>query len=590
MKNLFCTRTLFILSGALMLLATGSCSLKKQANLVILNGKIITVDNEFTIAEALAVQNDRIVAVGTGKAIKKWVGKQTEVIDAEGRAVIPGLTDAHLHPEQASVSELHAEIPHVQTIDELLQWIREQTAVKSKGEWIIFPKFFYTRLKDLRPPSLEELDEAAPHHPVFLDGSYGGVINSAAMQVSEISKNTEHNGILKDKQTGLPNGMIKRSAFGLLKIPSTSLLSEEQKTEALIQMLAFYNKYGITSICSGGADFETFEMYNKLKAQEKLTARVFVNIRLPMVPGQTVDELKERISDFNYKTGDGDEWVKVGALKVVLDGGILTGTAYLREPWGEKATEIYGMEDTTYRGVLNYSFAELLPVVRIAAENDWKFTAHCTGGGGVDLLLDVFEEVNKSVSLKDKRFSIIHGNFFTPGAIEQMAGLGIYADAQAAWFYKDADAMKTILGDERIKTFLPYRSLLDGGVVVNGGSDHMVKSDPDQSINPYNPFLAMWSMITRTTERGSVIVPGEAVSREEVLKIYTINNAKASFEESLKGSIEPGKLADIAILSDDLLTCPVGQIKNIKADLTIVGGKIVYSSEKTDPVTDLKMQ
>lgn len=194
------------------------------------------------------------------------------------------------------------------------------------------------------------------------------------------------------------------------------------------------------------------------------------------------------------------------------------------------------------------------------------------------MLLDVFEEVNKSVSLEDKRFSIIHGNFFTSGAIERMASLGIYADAQAAWFYKDADAMKTILGDQRIKTFLPYRSLLDGGVVVNGGSDHMVKRDPDQSINPYNPFLAMWSMITRTTERGYVIVLGEAVSREEALKIYTINNAGASFEESLKGSIEPGKLADIAILSDDLLTCPVGQIKNIKADLTIVGGKIIYYS------------
>jgi predicted amidohydrolase YtcJ len=580
MNNSTRFRNLFILSCIWVVLLAVSCSSEEQADLVILNGKIITVDNEFTITEALAVKEDRIVAVGAGKAIKKRIGQQTKVIDAEGRAVIPGLTDAHLHPEQASVSELRSEIPHVETIDELLQWIRQQTEVKSKGEWIIFPKFFYTRLKDLGPPSLEELDEAAPHNPVFLDGSYGGVINSSAMQVSEITKNAEHSGILKDRQTGLPNGIIKRSAFALLKIPSTSSYSEEQKADALIQMLSLYNRYGITSVCSGGGDFETFEMYNKMKAKEKLTARVFVNIRLPMVSGQTADELKERISGFKYKTGDGDEWVKIGALKVVLDGGILTGTAYLREPWGKKATEIYGIEDTTYRGVVNYSFDELLPVVRIAAENGWKFTAHCTGGGGVDLLLDVFEEVNKSVSLKDKRFSIIHGNFFTPEAIERMAGLGIYADAQAAWFYKDADAMKTILGDQRVKTFLPFRSLLDGGVVVNGGSDHMVKRDPNHSINPYNPFLAMWSMITRTTERGSVIVPGEAVSREEALKIYTINNAMASFEESLKGSIEPGKLADIAILSDDLLTCPIDQIKNIKADLTIVGGKIVYSSEK----------
>ena len=196
----------------------------------------------------------------------------------------------------------------------------------------------------------------------------------------------------------------------------------------------------------------------------------------------------------------------------------------------------------------------------------------------MDLLLDVYEEVDQLKPIADRRFSIIHGNFFTDRAIQRMSGMGVYADMQAAWFYKDADAMKKILGEERIKTFHPYRSMLDAGVVVNGGSDHMVKWDADASINPYNPFLAMWSMVTRSTERNSVIVPEEAVTREEALKMYTINNAYAGFEESIKGSIETGKLADLAILSHDLLECPADQIRKIESHMTIVGGKIVYSA------------
>lgn len=293
--------------------------------------------------------------------------------------------------------------------------------------------------------------------------------------------------------------------------------------------------------------------------------------------------LTDTLKTLKYVTGYGDEMVRIGALKIVLDGGILTGTAYMREPWGDRASDIFGIDDTAYRGVLNYPREEVLAIVKAANELNWKFTAHSTGGGGVDILLDVYEEVNRLKPIKERRFSIIHGNFFTKDAIRRMSELGVYADMQPAWFYKDADAMEYILGEKRIETFHPYRSLIDAGVIINGGSDHMVKLDANTSTNPYNPFLAMWTMITRTTERGTVIMPSEAISREQALKIYTINNAYASFEESLKGSIEPGKLADMAVLTDDLLTCSVDQIKNIQSDLTFVGGRIVYSSGKVLP-------
>ena len=556
-----------------------ACKIENPADMIIINGKILTVDEQFTIAEALAIKEDKIIAVGSNHEISKLADSHSTIIDAAGRTVIPGIIDAHLHPEMASLSEIEETIPDVHSISELLDWIKTLTTTKQEGEWIIFPKMFFTRLIDLRQPTLSELDSVAPLHPVFLNGSFGGMINTAAMQISGIDDKTVQRGILKDEKTGKPTGFIRASAFKLLQLPPPKVFTPQEREDALLSMFKRYNRHGITSLCSGAGDFESFAMYRDLGAEDKLTLRVCQNILLrPDSEGKT-DMLIDTIKGFNFVTGDGDKWATIGAVKVYLDGGILTGTAFLREPWGDRARSIFGIRDTTYRGVINYSPEELLAIVTAANENGWKFTAHSTGGGGVDLLLDIYEKVNEMKSIKDKRFSIIHGNFFTDLAIQRMGELGVYADMQPAWFYKDADAMKTILGKERIETFHPYRSLLDAGVVVNGGSDHMVKWDADASINPYNPFLAIWTVVTRTTERNTVIMPSEAITREEALRMYTINNAYASFEESIKGSLEPGKLADVAILSDDLLDCPVNQIKDIQSELTIVGGKIVYSSE-----------
>jgi predicted amidohydrolase YtcJ len=188
------------------------------------------------------------------------------------------------------------------------------------------------------------------------------------------------------------------------------------------------------------------------------------------------------------------------------------------------------------------------------------------------------EELNKTSPINGKRFSIIHGNFYTAEAIRKMADMGVYADMQPAWFYKDADLLYRVLGEERMSTFHPYRSLFTAGVVVNGGSDHMVKFKSYTAINPFNPFVAMWSIVTRKTERGSTYETGEAISREQALKMYTINNAYASFEEDIKGSIEPGKLADIAVLSEDILTCPQDKLKDIEVLLTMVNGQVVYEN------------
>jgi predicted amidohydrolase YtcJ len=187
-------------------------------------------------------------------------------------------------------------------------------------------------------------------------------------------------------------------------------------------------------------------------------------------------------------------------------------------------------------------------------------------------------EVNDQLPLKRMRHSIIHGNFFSPESIKKMRGIGIYADLQPAWYYKDADLMHKVLGDSRMKSFHPYRSMIDAGIMLNAGSDHMVKLDSYKAINPYNPFLSIWSMITRKTARGTVYYAQESIGREEALKSFTINNAYASFEEEFKGCIEIGKAADLAVLSKDILTCPTDSIRNTQVFMTIVDGEIVYSS------------
>ena len=565
------------LIAILSLTVTTSCTSDKQqqADLILFNGKLITIDKTFSIAEAVAIRKGKIIAVGTTKDILKLKGDSTQTIDLKGHAVIPGLNEGHAHPIQASQSEYFEKIPDLHTIHDLLEWIHQETQKKKAGESIIHPKFFITRLRDMRQLTRQELDGVSPNNPVFLNGSFGGMVNSKALEVSGITK-LKHPGILRNENTGEALGVIRGSAFGLLAINNNNKLTEQQQLEALKNLFHLYNEVGITSVCSGGGPIEELKMFQKLNGNGELTVRVFQNIIFPFDKKGSQEEMVKALKKLGYKTGDGNEWIKVGALKVVADGGVLTGTAFLREGWGNKAKEVYGIADPDYRGELFYSKDELIRLISAAEETGWKFTAHATGGGAVDTLLAAYEAVNLSRPINEKRFSVIHGNFYTPQAIKQMANMGIYADMQPAWHLKDTELLNEVLGKERINTFHPYRTMTEAGIMINGGSDHMVKLDPNTSINPYNPFLAMWSLITRKTDRGSKFNPEEAISREQALKMYTINNAYASFEENLKGSIEPGKLADLVVISVDVLTCQEDKIRDIKSVLTIVNGQVVF--------------
>jgi predicted amidohydrolase YtcJ len=546
-----------------------------KADIVLVHGKVITVDGHFTIAEAIAIKDGKIIGVGSNEEINAYIGDKTEIIELHNRTVVPGLIDEHAHPVPASQSELTGEIPDVHAIKELLSWISAQAANKRPGEWIIHPKFFITRMLDMRQLTLRELDSVAPNHPVFLNGSFGGMVNTKALQISGLI-NSKHAGVLRSKETGKVSGFIHSSVFSLLAIPPSKPLTGDEAIAALQSLFVGYNKMGITSICSGGGGAAEYALYEKLLNRDSLNVRIFHNFLFHFPSGVTDEKVNKALDDLGKKTGDGNYMLKTGSFKLMIDGGVLTGTAYLREGWGAKAKTVYGINDPNYRGNIFYTQDDLHRIISIALKRGWKFSAHVTGGGGVDTLLDAFEKINKISDLKGKRFSIIHGNFFTPSAIDKMAEMNIYADMQPAWYLKDADLLNEVLGSNRMATFHPYRSMIDKGIIINGGSDHMVKMDPNTSVNPYNPFLAMWSMVTRKTERGTVFNPEQAITRAEALKAYTINNAMASFEEDVKGSLEPGKFADLAVLSNDILSCPADSIKLIRSVLTMLNGKIVY--------------
>ncbi len=254
---------------------------------------------------------------------------------------------------------------------------------------------------------------------------------------------------------------------------------------------------------------------------------------------------------------------------------MLTGSAYLREPWG--LSRIYSITDPQYRGVLFIPRERLLPIVRTTVEQGLQFTAHSVGDGAVHLLLDVYREIDGTLPIRATRPCITHSNFMSREAVELLPKLGVAVDIQPAWLYLDTRTLVAQFGEERMRYFQPLREIFEVGGIAGGGSDHMQKVGSLRSINPYNPFLAMWTAITRRSRwYEAPLHPEQALSREQAIRFYTINNAYILGLDSECGSLEEGKLADFAILDTDLLTCPVDSIREAKVVATYLAGKAVY--------------
>jgi len=546
-----------------------------DADLILYNGKIVTVDAQFSIQQAVAVKNARIVATGSNEAVlKSQRGPHTRVVDLRGRMALPGLIDSHLHPLEGGLSEFREPLPPLDSYAAIQDYIRRQARRTPKGEWIVVPRTFPTRLKELRMPTREVLD-VTPDHPVLFDASYVVVVNTLGLKISGITRDTPsppHGEILKDER-GEPNGIL-RNAQSLLKgLRPGAAFSEQEKLSALEKMLRMYLEAGLTSVGEGGANLEEIRLYEKLKAEKRLPLRVVITWWVNV--GRPLDDLTREIRSAPWTTNEGDDWLKFGAFKVNFDGGMTIGTAYQRQPYGPFGRQLYGKTDPNDRGQLFATPEKYLAVFRAARERGWSLSAHTQGGGAVDLFLETMEALDRERPIAPTRSHLIHASFQSPQAIARMKRLGIAADVQAAWLHCDGPALEKVFGYDGLRYFFPLRSYLDAGVVIAGGSDHMIGYDKNRAINPYNPFHGLWISVTRKTNRGTVLHPEEKVTREEALKTYTIWAAWRQFAEKIKGSIEPGKLADMVVIDRDYLSCPEDDIMRIEPVMVILDGKIV---------------
>jgi predicted amidohydrolase YtcJ len=563
--------------GSLLFMATTPLR-AADADLILHHGKIVTVDKSFSIHQALAVQGDRILRVGTNDDVLKTKGARTELVDLGGKTVLPGLIDSHTHPTAACMTEFDHAIPPMESIDDVLAYVRARANVLAEGEWIELRQVFITRLHEQRYPTREELDRAAPRNPVIFATGPDASLSSLALKLSKIDKDFKVTDggpgyAEKDPNTGELTGILRGCTRYVKTQASGRQPTELDRTERLLELFKDYLSVGITAIADRDASVSAIERYRKLLAAGRLPVRIAVSQHVDTIGdiGQIQKKIRQVAEDPLCKGGP---MLRIVGIKTYLDGGMLTGSAFMRQPWG--VSRIYAITDPNYRGVLFIPRDRLLPIVRTAVESGLQFTAHSVGDGAVHTLLDVYEELSGKMPIKQTRPCLTHANFMSKEAVEKVAKLGVVLDIQPAWLYLDTRTLVAQFGYDRLRYFQPLRSLFEAGAIAGGGSDHMQKIGSLRSLNPYNPFLGMWTAITRRAKwYDGQLHPEEALDREQALRFYTINNAHLLFLEDQIGSLEEGKRADFVIVDRDILTCPVDLIRETQCVRTYVDGKPV---------------
>lgn len=544
------------------------------------NGKIVTVDAAFSITDTMAVDGERLVAVGEqAKAFAK-AHPEAKQVDLGGRMVLPGLMDSHSHPVGASTHEFDHPVPDIQDIPQLLDYIASRAKVLPEGTLIGVRQIFITRLKEQRYPTREELDRVAPKHPVSFSTGPDTMLNTLAMKLAGIDKGFQvpagQAGKVERDANGEPTGLL-RSISPKIKAPTSGKSPNPAQTTALLKkLITDYNSVGFTVIADRGASAGSIKLYQQLRDAGELTVRMRCSHTFPATSGWETAEkaIDAIIADPLRKP---DPMLQIVGTKVWLDGGMLTGSALMQEPWG--VSRIYGITEPDYKGVQIIPRDILTRIVRKVAGAGMQFTAHSVGDGAVKLLLDVYEEVGKDLpGMRETRPCVTHCNFMLPESIAKAAALGAVIDLQPIWFHLDGHTLLKQFGNERMSRFQPLRALFDAKVPVGGGSDHMQKIGSLRSINRYNPWLGMWIAVSRRCQFLEEPLHLEGgITREEAIRLYTINNAQVLFLEKECGSLEPGKRADFIVLDRDVLACPLDDLKSTQVLETWLDGKRIWS-------------
>ena len=550
-------------------------------DLIVHNGKVVTVDAGFSVQQAMDVEAGRIVAVGKDADVLATKGPQTVLLDLAGKTVLPGLIDSHVHPTSAAMTEFNHPIPAMESIADVLAYVKSRAAAVGEGKWVQVSQVFITRLREQRYPTRAELDEAAPKNPVLFSTGPDASLNTLALRVSGIDKDFKVTdggpGYAEKDPAGEPTGIL-RGCTRYVKTQSTgNAPNDDDRRRRTLELFRDYNASGITSVCDRNADPADIKRYVAMRDAGELSVRLSLSHSVATIG--SLDDIRKKIADIGKSPLRADDpMLRLIGIKTFLDGGMLTGSAYMLEPWG--TSRIYSITDPAYRGVLLIPKERLAPIVRAAAEAKLQFTAHSVGDGAVRTLLDAYEQVAAELppgALRDTRPCITHCNFVHPDDVPRFKQLGVQADIQPIWLYHDARTLAAHFGYERMARFQPLGALFAAGAIVGGGSDHMQKIGARRAINAYDPWLGMATTMTRTGQwYDGRLHPEHARSREQAVRMYTSNNAYLLFREHQVGSLEPGKLADFVVVDTDVLNRAPEKVADTKVLRTYLGGRLVF--------------
>jgi len=527
-----------------------------EPDLIVVNARVYTVDPALPRAEAFAVKDGRFLAVGTTSDIRNLATRRSQVIDAERMTVTPGFIDTHSHP--SGVNELYEANANVRTVKELQDTLRKRAADTPPGFWVSAFMFDDTKLD--QPLHRRHLDEAVPNHPAAVHhrGGHTSFYNSKAFELAGVTRETkdpDHGRFFRDENGDL-NGRVAELARGAVdragKRPEyTPEQARERGRNGMVHISGLFAAAGLTTVHDAGAGRSRVLAYQDAYRAGGLKHRAYLMIR--------GEEMVRSMKAAGIYTGFGNEWIRIGGLKYAADGSASERTMRMSTPY-------VGTDDY---GILTMTQKEIDEVVEDGHRNNFQIGIHANGDVTIDMVLTAYEKVLARWPDPNRRHRIEHCTLVTPELIRRIKACGCIPTPFWTYVYYHGEKWAQY-GDDKLRRMFAHRSFLDAGIPVPGASDY--------GPGPFEPLMAIQSMVTRRDYRGREWGPNQKVSVDEALKIATINGAYASSEETVKGSITPGKLADFVMLARDPHDANPGEIKDIKVVRTVVGGKTVYSA------------
>ena len=527
----------------------GSNGPTEVADAVFTNAKVVTVDDKSTVAEAFAVKNGKFLAIGSNADMQRYVGSGTQVTDLKGRTVVPGLSDGHFHDAGGGPG---IDLSKTRTLAELLGKVSQAAAKATAGAILVSNGDWHeAQLKEVRTPRAAEIEAAAPGVPVVLvRGGHSVFLNTTALAKWNITPSTPvpAGGAIPKDASGALTGELVDTARSLIQLPPTPAITvADLETEQRV-----LNSYGLVNVRIPGTSVSAYRMHQQLRDAGKSTVRYSLLFRGPTA---------EQLAAETIKQGEGDEWVKVWGIKMGVDGGFEGGlmTKPYLEPMGQGGS---------YFGLRVIPQAAFNSQVVAWNRAGWRVATHAVGDAAVDQVLQGYEQAQADKDIRQAGWTIEHAFVSRPDQYPRMKSMNLRLSVQDH-LYLAAPVLKNYWGADRAGQVTPVKTYLDQGFLVAGGTD--------SSVVPLNPFWVMYHFLTRDTISDGVYGANEAVaSREQLLRLITINYARLTDEADFKGSIEPKKLADFVVLSADLMTIPAVQVQDLKALATFVGGKKVY--------------